>query len=125
MDVRGREGVYGCERERGCVWMCMDVRGNGVGPGEGADAAAGHVEEGGGGGARVQRRLDAPQEVVGLEQQQHLPRYPVEQLADLGQVERHVAAHLHFLTHTHTHTHTSLDFFCEFSFTDRSIEQSL
>ena len=76
-------------------WRCTE--GGGI-PGQGADAAAGHVEEGGGGGAGLQRGLDAAQQVVGLQQQQHLARHSVEQLADLGQVLRHVGADLHILS---------------------------
>lgn len=66
-------------------------------PGQSPDAAAGHVEEGGGGSSGLQGGFNAPQQVVGLEQQQHLPRNLVQQLADLGQVERCVASDLMIL----------------------------
>ena len=86
--------------------MCVFVGACVCPPGQSARAAAGHVDEGGGAGAGLQRGLDAPQQVVGLQQQQHLTGHAVQQLADLGEVEGRVGPDLHVLRHTHTHTHT-------------------
>ena len=56
-------------------------------PVDGTCAAAGHVEEGAGAGAGLQDGLDAPQQVVGLQQQQHLPGHSVQQITDLREIQ--------------------------------------
>lgn len=61
------------------------------------DAATRHVEEGAGTGAGAQGSLDATQQVVGLEDEQHLAWHVVEELADLGEVVGCVAANLRVL----------------------------
>ena len=58
------------------------------------DAASRHVEEGAGAGTGAQGGLDASQQVVGLEDEQHLARHVVEELADLGEVVGRVVADL-------------------------------
>lgn len=65
--------------------------------GQRSDAAPRHVEEGAGAGARAQGGLDAAQEVVGLEDEQHLAGHVGEELADLGQVGGRVVADLDVL----------------------------
>lgn len=72
-------------------------------PGQGPYTAAGHVDEGRGGGSGLQGGLNAPQQVIGLQQQQHLSWYPVEQLTDLRKVEGSVGPDLRVLPMTNTH----------------------
>lgn len=67
------------------------------GPCNGTYAAARHVDEGRGRGSGLQRCLDAPQQVVGLQQQQHLPGNSVQQVADLRQVESGVGPNFNVL----------------------------
>ena len=46
----------------------------------------GHVDKRAGRGPRLQTRLDAAQQVVGLQQEKHFARNSIENLADLAQV---------------------------------------
>lgn len=62
--------------------------------GQRSDAATRHVEEGAGAGTCAQGSFDATQQVVGLEDEQHLARHVAEELADLGEVVRRVVADL-------------------------------
>lgn len=65
--------------------------------GQCSDAAACHVEEGAGAGPGAQGGLDAAEQVVGLEEEQHLAGHVVEELADLGEVVGRVVADLRVL----------------------------
>lgn len=65
--------------------------------GQRPDAAARHVEEGAGAGPGAQGGLDASEQVVGLEEEQHLAGHMVEELADLGEVVGRIVADLRVL----------------------------
>lgn len=62
--------------------------------GQRPDAAPRHVEEGAGAGARAQGGLNAAEEIIGLQDEQHLARHVVQELADLRQVAGRVIANL-------------------------------
>lgn len=55
----------------------------------GSHATPGHVDERAGVLATLQGKLDATQEIVGLEQEKHLPRDFVEEGGDFWQVGRY------------------------------------
>lgn len=59
-----------------------------------SDAATRHVEEGAGAGTGAQGSLNATEQVIGLEDEEHLARHVVEELADLGEVVGCVVADL-------------------------------
>lgn len=98
-----RPGPGGWGRKRGCAdpWGGSGswgrVAGGGRSPhsrGQCFDTASRHVEERAGAGAGAQGGLNAPQQVVGLEDEQHLAWHAVEELADLGEVVGRVVADL-------------------------------
>lgn len=59
-----------------------------------SDAAPRHVEEGAGTGPGAQGGLNPTKQVIGLEDEQHLARHVVEELANLGEVVGRVVADL-------------------------------
>lgn len=58
------------------------------------DTTPRHVEEGAGAGARAQGGLNAAEEIIGLQDEQHLARHMVKELADLRQVAGRIIANL-------------------------------
>lgn len=58
------------------------------------DTTPSHVEEGTGSGARAQGGLNAAEQIIGLQDEQHLARHTVKELADLGQVAGRIVANL-------------------------------
>lgn len=100
-ELRPGPGGWGRKRGRADPWGGSGswgrVAGGGRSPhsrGQCFDTASRHVEERAGAGAGAQGGLDAPQQVVGLEDEQHLAWHAVEELADLGEVVGRVVADL-------------------------------